>query len=255
MFYIDDVKPIYHIYEEDELLIKKIEECLKDINIDDNNKKISLEKKSKVRSIHSSLAIENNSLSIEAVESIIDNKMVLGSRKEVQEVKNAIQLYENIKEYNWKDEEDFLKAHQLMMMYFDDAGIYRTHGEGIQKGDKIIYAAPPSIFVPDLMKSLFKFLSDNENEIHPLILASIFHYYFVTIHPFRDGNGRMARFWVSVILTNWNPLFEIIPIEEEIYLNQSEYYDAIEQCHNNGNANIFIKFMLKCIYESIIKVK
>ena len=251
--FIDDIKPIFHISEDDNLLIKKIEECLKTIIIDDNNKKINLEKKSKVRSIHSSLAIENNSLSINAVESIIDNKMVLGSKKEVQEVKNAIKLYENIKEYNWKSEEDFLKAHQLMMLYFDDAGIYRTHGEGIQKGNKIIYAAPHSIFVPNLMKSLFKFL--NESDLHPIILASIFHYYFVAIHPFRDGNGRMARFWVSVILTSWNPIFELIPIEEEIYLNQKEYYDSIEQCHNNGNANIFIKFMLKCIYQSINKIK
>lgn len=254
MIHIDAINPIYNITRENELTIKNIEDSLKMLNIDDNNKKRNLDTKSKVRSIHSSLAIENNSLSIEAVESIIENKMVLGSRKEVQEVKNAIQLYENIKKYNWKDEQDFLNAHQVMMMYFDGSGVYRTHGEGIQRGDKIIYAAPHSLFVPDLMKSLFKFLSDNENKIHPLILASIFHYYFVTIHLFSDGNGRMARFWVSVILTNWNPLFEYIPIEEEIYLNQSEYYDAIEQCHNNGNANVFINFMLKCICTSIEKI-
>lgn len=255
MIYIEDIKPIYNISKENEITINKIEDSLKLLNIDDNNKRRNLDTKSKVRSIHSSLAIENNSLSIEAVENIIENRTVLGSRKEVQEVKNAIQLYENIKEYNWKDEQDFLKAHQVMMKYFDGSGTYRTHGEGIQKGDKIIYSAPHSLFVPDLMKSLFKFLNNNENKIHPLILSSIFHYYFVTIHPFSDGNGRIARFWVSVILTNWNPLFEYIPIEEEIYLNQADYYYAIEKCHNNGNANAFIDFMLKCIYDSIKKIK
>ena len=121
--------------------------------------------------------------------------MVLGDRKEIQEVKNANELYEHIDKYNWKKESDFLKAHTLMMKYFDDDnGYYRNHGEGVKKGNEIIYTAPHSILVPSLMKSLFNFITENEKEIHPLILSSIFHYYFVYIHPFSDGNGRMARF-------------------------------------------------------------
>ena len=110
--------------------------------------------------------------------------MVLGDRKEIQEVKNANELYEHINEYNWKNESDFLKAHTLMMKYFeDDNGYYRNHGEGVKKGNEVIYTAPQSLLVPSLMKSLFNFITENENEIHPLILSSIFHYYFVYIHP------------------------------------------------------------------------
>ena len=211
---IDTIKPVFYITEDNKKIIKEIENKLDLITMNDNDKKRKLKVKSKVRSIYSSLAIEANSLSLESVKSIVDNKMVLGDRKEIQEVKNANELYEHINEYNWKNESDFLKAHTLMMKYFeDDNGYYRNHGEGVKKGNEVIYTAPQSLLVPSLMKSLFNFISENENEIHPLILSSIFHYYFVYIHPFSDGNGRMARFWVSLILTNWNSKFEYIPIE------------------------------------------
>lgn len=214
---LDTIKPVFYITEDNKKIIREIENKLNLIVMDDNDKKRKLKVKSKVRSIHSSLAIEANSLSLESVESIVDNEMVLGDRKEIQEVKNANELYEHINEYNWKNESDFLKAHTLMMKYFeDDNGYYRNHGEGVKKGNEVIYTAPQSILVPSLMKSLFKIITENEKEIHPLILSSIFHYYFVYIHPFSDGNGRMARFWVSLILTNWNSKFEYIPIEEEI---------------------------------------
>ena len=244
----DKVEPKFYISEDNKKDIKKIERELSLINL--NNK---IEIKSRVRSIYSSLAIEDNSLSLESVEKIIENKLVLGDRKDIQEVKNANELYEHINEYNWKDEKDFLRAHTLLMKYFeDDDGYYRKHGEGVKKGDEVIYMAPNSLLVPSLMKSLFKFI--NEEEIHPLILSSIFHYYFVVIHPFSDGNGRIARFWLSLILTDWNDKFKYIPIEEEIYLNQEEYYNSIAQCHINGNVNVFISFMLKVIYSSIKKI-
>lgn len=252
---IDIIKPIFCITDNNKKIMNEIENKLNLIVIDNNAKKKNLRIKSKVRSIHSSLAIEANSLSLESIESIIDNKLVLGDRKEIQEVKNANELYEHIIEYNWKSELDFLKAHTLMMKYFDDDnGYYRNHGEGVKRGNEVIYSAPESILVPSLMKSLFQFMIDNDNEIHPLILSCIFHYYFVYIHPFSDGNGRMARFWVSLILTKWNQKFEYIPIEEEIYLNQQKYYDSIAQCHVNGNANVFIDFMLMCINSSLEKI-
>lgn len=251
---IDTIKPVFYITEDNKKIIREIENKLNLIVMDDNDKKRKLKVKSKVRSIHSSLAIEANSLSLESVKNIVDNKMVLGDRKEIQEVKNANELYEHINEYNWKNESDFLKAHTLMMKYFDDDnGFYRNHGEGVKKGNEIIYTAPHSILVPSLMKSLFNFITENENKIHPLILSSIFHYYFVYIHPFSDGNGRMARFWVSLILTNWNSKFEYIPIEEEIYLNQTKYYDSIAQCYINGNVNVFTDFMLMCINSALEK--
>ena len=244
----DKIEPKFYISEDNKKDIKKIEKELSLINL--NNK---IEIKSRVRSIYSSLAIEDNSLPLESVERIIENKLVLGDRNDIQEVKNANELYKHMNEYNWKNEKDFLKAHTLLMKYFeDDDGYYRKHGEGVKKGDEVIYMAPNSLLVPSLMKSLFKFI--NEEEIHPLILSSIFHYYFVAIHPFSDGNGRIARFWVSLILTDWNDKFKYIPIEEEIYLNQEEYYNSIAQCHINGNVNVFISFMLKVIFSSIKKI-
>lgn len=256
MIYIktfDEINVVYNISSENKKIIEEIENKLLSIKIDEYKQKQNLKTKSRVRSVYSSLAIEANSLSLEVMENIVDNKIVLGDRKEIQEVKNANELYENITNYNYKSEEDFLKAHSLMMKYFDDDnGYYRNHGEGVKKGDKIIYIAPESILVPSLMKSLFEIF--NNDEVHPLILASIFHYYFVYIHPFSDGNGRIARFWMSLILTNWNKNFKYIPIEEEIYLNHEKYYEAISKCHINGNANAFINFMIKCINLSLEKI-
>lgn len=251
---IDTIEPIFYISDENKKCIDEIENRLSLIVINDNNKKRNLQIKSKVRSIYSSLAIEANSLSLNSVERIIDDKLVLGDRREIQEVKNANELYENIDVYDWKNENDFIKAHTLLMKYFDDDnGYYRNHGEAVKKGDEIIYTAPESVLIPSLMKSLFKFLNDKEKEIHPLILSALFHYYFVYIHSFSDGNGRIARFWVSLILTNWNPNFKYIPVEEEMYLNQEEYYNSIAKCHINGNANEFISFILNCINTALKK--
>ena len=136
------------------------------------------------------------------------------------------------------------------MKYFDDDnGGYRNHGEGIKKDGKIIYMAPDSILVPSLMKSLFDYI--NNSKLNLILLACIFHYYFVSIHPFTDGNGRVARFWMSLMLINYNKAFEFIPIEEEIYIYQDKYYSSIEQCHINSNVNVFIKFILKIINSSL----
>mgnify|MGYP005781318583 CR=1 FL=1 len=250
----DKIEPKFHISEDNKKNIKKIEERLSLIKFTDPIKERNLQIKSRVRSIHSSLAIEANSLSLESVENIVDNKLVLGDRKEIQEVKNANELYEHMDEYDWRSENDFLKAHTLLMKCFnDDHGYYRNHGEAVKKGNKIIYTAPQSVLVPTLMKSLFQYINDNKNDVHPLVLSSLFHYYFVCIHPFSDGNGRIARFWVGLILNDWNPVFKYIPIEEEIYLNQEEYYNSIAQSHINGNANVFIDFMLKSISSSLKK--
>ena len=248
------IYPIYYVDEEDEKLIKSIEEKINLISLNNINKKKNLKIKSRVRSIYSSLAIEENSLSLDSVENIVKNNMVLGTKREIQEVKNANYLYEHVYEFNWKKESDLLKAHFIMMKYLcKDEGKYRNHGEAVKKGKEIIYKAPESILVKPYMQSLFKFINENEKKIHPLVLSSIFHYYFVYIHPFSDGNGRMARFWVSLILFNWKKEFEYIPFEEEMYLNQIEYYDSISACHINGNANIFIKFMLKIINNTLEK--
>jgi Fic family protein len=234
-------------------LINEIDKKLNEIKINDKQKRKYMVSKSKVRSIHSSLSIEANSLPLFEVENISYDKPVLGRMDEVQEVKNAIEVYNNIDKYDYKSEIDFLNAHKIMMRYFeDDNGGYRNHGEGIKKNDEIIYMAPESILVPSLMKSLFEYI--NNSKLNLLLLSSIFHYYFVAIHPFSDGNGRMARFWVSLMLKKYNKNFEFIPIEEEIYFNQEKYYNSISECHVNGNANSFIKFMLDVINSSLDKI-
>ena len=249
----DKVKPKYYIDKEMNDILQDINEKLKYIDISDNQKRKYLISKSKIRSIHSSLAIEANSLSLFDVENISENKLVLGRKDEVQEVKNAIEVYNRMNEYNYKSESDLLKVHSLMMRYFDDDnGEYRNHGEGVKRNNEIIYMAPSSILVPSLMKSLFAYIANSDLNI--IVLAAIFHYYFVSIHPFSYGNGRCARFWVTLMLIDYDKNFEFIPLEEEIYLNQDNYYSAIAECHNNGNANVFIRFILKTINSSIDKL-
>ena len=249
----DKVNPLFHIDNEMTTILKEIDNKLNDIEINDKQKRKYMISKSKVRSIHSSLAIEANSLSLFDVENITENKQVIGKKDEVQEVKNAIEVYNHINEYNYKNENDLLKVHQLMMKYFDeDNGNYRNHGEGVKRKNEIIYMAPESILVPTLMKSLFEYI--NNSDLNSIILAAIFHYYFVSIHPFSDGNGRLARFWISLMLINYNKKFEFIPVEEEIYLNQEKYYSSIAESHNNGNANVFIKFIISTINSSLDKI-
>ena len=249
----DKVNPIFNIDDEVNELLNNINLKLNNIKITDKQKRKYMITKSKVRSIHSSLAIEANSLSLFDVENILEHKQIIGKRDEIQEVKNAIEAYDKISDYDYKSEKDFIEVHGLMMKYFDeDNGGYRNHGEGVEKNGKVIYMAPESILVPSLMKSLFEFV--NNSDMNIILLSAIFHYYFVSIHPFSDGNGRLARYWVSLMLINYNRDFEFIPIEEEMYLNHEEYYSSIAECHNNGNANVFIKFLLKIINSSLDKV-
>ncbi len=249
----DEIKPVFFIDNEMNDILNDINIKLKNINVNDKQKRKYMISKSKIRSIHSSLAIEANSLSLFDVENISENKQILGKKNEVQEVKNAIEAYNHINEYNYKSENDLLKLHSLMMKYFDeDNGNYRNHGEGVKRKKEIIYMAPESILVPSLMKSLFEYI--NNSKLNIIILSAIFHYYFVFIHPFSDGNGRCARFWVTLMLINYDKNFEFIPLEEEIYLNQEKYYSAIAECHNNGNVNVFIKFILHTIDSSLNKL-
>ena len=213
-----------------------------------------LRKNNKIKSIHSSLAIEANSLSLESIESIIDNKLVLGDRKEIQEVKNAYNLYNMFDKLDCFNEKDLLKAHGILTYLIDEeSGKYRNHSEGVFDGDKVIFVAPPENMVPTLMKDLFEWLR-NDKETPLLIKSCVFHYEFLFIHPFGDGNGRTARFWQNLLLSNWNNVFEYIPLESQIYKYQNEYYNKIAICHKNGNSNEFIEFILLMINEVLDEV-
>ena len=210
-----------------------------------------LRKNNKIKSIHSSLAIEANSLSLNQVKDVIEGSLVLGPKKEIQEVKNAYRVYNMMSEFDCYKEKDLLDAHKILMHLIDEeAGCYRNHGEGVFDGDRVIFVAPSEKLVSSLMNDLFHWLkSDIETPL--LIKSCVFHYEFVFIHPFGDGNGRMARLWQNIILCKWNKVFEYIPIESQIQKYQSTYYDKINESHQKGESTDFIEFMLKMIDETL----
>ena len=213
-----------------------------------------LRKNNKIKSIHSSLAIEANSLSLIQVKDVIDGKIVIGPQKEIQEVKNAYNLYNMFDKLDCFNEKDLLKAHGILTYLIDEeSGKYRNHSEGVFDGDKVIFVAPPENMVPTLMKDLFEWLR-NDKETPLLIKSCVFHYEFLFIHPFGDDNGRTARFWQNLLLSNWNNVFEYIPLESQIYKYQNEYYNKIAICHKNGNSNEFIEFILLMINEVLDEV-
>lgn len=207
-----------------------------------------LRKNNRIKSIHSSLKIEANSLTLGQVRDVINGKTVLGEQKEIQEVKNAYAAYEHLAEINPYDIRHLKQFHGIMTKYLvEESGEFRSGEEGVFNGEQCIFMAPPARFVPQLMNDLFTWMKEARNDVHPLILSSVFHYEFVFIHPFADGNGRMARLWHTAILSKWKPVFEYIPIESRIEKFQDEYYDAIAQCHVAGESTIFVEFMLSQI--------
>ena len=207
-----------------------------------------LRRNNRIQSIHSSLKIEANSLSLSQVRDVINGRLVLGDRKEIQEVKNAYNAYEKIQEVNPFSVEDLKKIHGIMTyLVVEESGVFRKGEEGVFSGDKCIFVAPPPQMVPELMRSLFLWMKKNKDKVHPLIMSAVFHYEFVFIHPFADGNGRMARLWHTVLLYGWRNVFEYIPLESQIEKFQENYYDVIAKCHIKGNSNLFIEFILEQI--------
>ena len=207
-----------------------------------------LRRNNRIRSIHSSLKIEANSLSLNEVRDVLNGHLVLGDQKEIQEVKNAFAAYEKISEIDPSSMEHLKELHGIMThLTVEESGAFRRGEEGVFSGNACIFVAPPTHMVEGLMQDLLSWVKRSEGKVHPLILSAVFHYEFVFIHPFADGNGRMARLWHTVILSRWRSLFRYIPLETLIERFQKQYYDAIAQCHANGNSNAFIEFMLKII--------
>lgn len=207
-----------------------------------------LRKNNRIRSIHSSLKIEANSLSLGQVRDVINGKTVIGEQKEIQEVKNAYAAYEQLSKIDPYSIKDLKQFHSIMTKYLlEESGDFRRGEEGVFSGSQCIFMAPPARLVPQLMEDLFNWMKKAQNHVHPLILSSIFHYEFVFIHPFSDGNGRMARLWHTAILSKWKSIFEYIPLESQIETFQDEYYQAIARCHKDGASTIFIEFMLSQI--------
>ena len=216
--------------------------------LSDMEAKPHLRKNNRIKSIHSSLKIEANSLSLNQVRDVINGKLVLGEQKEIQEVKNAYDAYEKILELDPYSIDDLKKFHGIMTRYIvEESGDFRRGEEGVFNGEQCIFMAPPAQYVPQLMNELFGWMREAQTKVHPLVLSSVFHYEFVFINPFSDGNGRMARLWHTAILSKWKPIFEYIPIESQVEKFQEDYYDAIARCHVEGESTFFIEFMLSQI--------
>jgi Fic family protein len=209
-----------------------------------------LRKKNRIKTIHSSLEIEGNSLSLDQITAILDNKRIIAPEKDIIEVKNAIKAYENLKSYNSTSLTSFCSAHETLMHgLIENPGKIRTKSVGIAKGTIITHIAPPGDIVKSLVKDLFDYLKKEEDLI--LIKSCVFHYEIEFIHPFLDGNGRTGRLWQTVILMQYSPVFEFLPIESLIKARQSEYYRILGESDNKGDSTGFIEFLLQIINESL----
>lgn len=211
---------------------------------------LHLRRANRIRTIHSSLAIEGNTLSEGQVIDILEGKTVEAPLREIQEVKNAIKTYELYPSLNPYSVDDLLRAHGVMMQALtDDAGHFRSGGVGVFSESGIVHMAPPAQLVPTQISQLFDWLKSSDD--HLLIKSCVFHYEFEYIHPFSDGNGRTGRLWQSLILGKLNPVFEHLPVENMVYNNQQAYYDAIAESTRLGQCGPFIDFMLEEILNAL----
>lgn len=244
--------PPYEITDEMLRLISDIMENLGRLSgVNELEKLPRLRRVNRIKSIHSSLAIENNTLSFEQVTAVINGKPVLAPQKDVLEVQNAFRAYEKLDEINPYSVDDLLKIHGVMTDgLVKEAGQLRSGQVGVYNQDgKVVHLAPPAEFVPGQIAQLFGWVQTSKTNM--LIKSSVFHYEFEFIHPFNDGNGRTGRFWQTALLASWKPIFAWIPIESIIKNNQEAYYNAIALSTSQGKSNIFVEFMLDVINNAI----
>ena len=251
---MEKYEPPFVITNEMLNIVSEIMEIIGRIGVTDNlNRFPVLRKQNRVRSIHSSCFIEANSLSLNQVQDIINGKTVIGPEKDIVEIKNAIKAYDEMETINPFSIKDLKRIHGIVGRdVVKNAGEFRTGNEGVKdENGNIVFIAPPPELVNGLMTNLLKWCKQNFKAINPLILSSVFHYEFVFIHPFRDGNGRTARLWQTCLLGKWKDVFYYLPIENYIKDNQEDYYKAISASHIAGNSNPFIVFMLKMIKNAL----
>jgi Uncharacterized conserved protein len=212
---------------------------------------LRLRKANRIKTIHSSLAIEGNTLSEGEVQAVLEGKAVIASLKEIQEVRNAIKTYDLFPRLDPFSVQDLLLAHGTMMAgLVDEAGMFRKGGVGVFDGNKPVHIAPQAERVRELMHDLFDWLENSDD--HLLIRSCVFHYEFEFIHPFSDGNGRIGRLWQSLILGRLNPVFEHLPVENMVYSNQQAYYDAINRSSDLADSGPFIDYMLEEIFNALV---
>lgn len=244
-------KPPYTITEKAASYLAKIVETITRLEFGTDFKRdIRLHRENRMRTIHSSLAIEGNSLSLGEVTAVIEGKVVAGRQAEIKEVKNAYEAYDKIMTFNPYSLKDFLKAHKLMTQgLVEESGKFRSRDVAVFDGNVAIHVGARPQFVPQLIEDLFNWA--RESELHPVLKSAILHYEIETIHPFSDGNGRMGRLWQTLLLAKWNTLFTWIPMESILYKNRPQYYQAIEASRQANDSGAFIEFTLSALYEII----
>ncbi len=245
------MKPPYEITNNILALVASISEKIGEINAAHLSKQpTELRKKNRIKTIQSSLEIEGNTLTVEQITDLLDNKRILAPQKDIIEVKNAIAVYDSLNEFKTYSLKSLCDAHQILMKnLIDNAGKLRATSVGIVKGSELAHLAPPGEMVKPLMNDLFNYLK-NDNDLL-LIKSCVFHYEFEFIHPFIDGNGRMGRLWQTMILKEYSPIFEFLPIETLIKEKQQDYYNVLGKSDSQGTSTAFIEFMLSIIKDSL----
>ena len=212
----------------------------------------ALRRTNRIRTIHGSLAIEQNTLSLEQVTAVLNGKQVLAPPKDIAEVKNAYEIYERLEELDPYSVDDLLTAHGIMTRgLVDESGVFRSKPVGVvdQEGHVLHFGTLPQ-YVPNLVTELLDWVKNSD--VHMLIRSCVFHYEFELIHPFANGNGRVGRLWHTLLLSKWNPAFAWLPVESIIHDRQQEYYEAINASNNAGESTVFIEFMLSAIKASLM---
>jgi len=248
---IVSMKPPYEITARILNLISSISIKIGEVNANYLNKQSpQLRKQNKIKTVHSSLSIEGNTLTEDQVSAILENKRVVGPQKDITEVINALKVYDSLNSFNPYSSKSFLEAHKILMSgLVDKAGSYRKQSVGIVKGKKLAHLAPPFENVPFLMNNLFEYLKSKDELT--LIKSCVFHYEMEFIHPFIDGNGRIGRLWQTLLLVQEFPVFEFLPFETMINTTQDNYYKALSASDKSGQSTHFIEYMLDVIDKSL----
>ena len=212
---------------------------------------LKLRRTNRIRTIYSSLAIEQNSLTLDQVTAVLSGKRVLAPPKDIEEAKNAYEIYDMLDTLDPFSADELLRAHGVMMnRLIDEAGQYRSRPVGVvdSEGNILHFGTLPR-YVPQAVDELLKWTE--ESRLHMLIKSCVFHYEFELIHPFADGNGRIGRLWHTLLLYKWNPAFAWLPVESVIHDRQQEYYEAINRSNEAAESTCFIEFMLEAIKAAV----